>query len=61
VIKSEINDKNASQIYSQAYVMKSTHLLKSLEDLIVNDLLKLENATYFFLDAILVSLSLSFI
>ena len=55
VIKNEINDKNASQLYSQAYVLKCTNLLKSLESLIVNQLLKLENATYFFLDAILVS------
>jgi hypothetical protein len=35
--------------------MKCSNLLKSLEDMIVNELLKLENATYFFLDAILVS------
>lgn len=35
--------------------MKCSNLLKSLEDIIVNELLKLENATYFFLDAILVS------
>jgi hypothetical protein len=35
--------------------MKCSNLLKSLEEMIVNELLKLENATYFFLDAILVS------
>ena len=39
-IKEGINDTNMSAIYAQAYVMKCKNLLKALDDMIVNVLLK---------------------
>jgi len=56
-IKSEINDMNMSAIYSQAYVMKCTNLLRDLSSMIVNELLTPANATLYYLDAVMVSQS----
>ena len=54
-IKSEINATNVSSLYSQAYVMKCQNLLKSLDEMIINELLNPDNSTMFYLDAIRVS------
>ena len=56
VIKAELNERNVSAFYSQAYVMKCTNLLASLDDLIVHELLNPQNSSLFYLDAIRVSI-----
>lgn len=58
VIKSEISEKNVTSLYAQAFVMKSSRLLKQLEEMIVNELLNPENSTQFYLDSIRVSSNL---
>lgn len=52
MIKGEINEKNVSAFYSQAYVMKCQKLMGFLDDLIVNELLTPANCTQFYLDSI---------
>jgi hypothetical protein len=44
-----------SGLYAQAYVMRCVNLLAKLDEMIVNVLLKPDNATLFYLDAIQVS------
>lgn len=52
MIKGEINEKNVSAFYSQAYVMKCTKLIDFLDDMIVNELLTPTNCIQFYLDSI---------
>ena len=52
MIKGEINELNVATMYSQAYVMKCTRLLKSLDEMIVHELLNPENASSFYVDSI---------
>ena len=51
-IKKEINETNISAFYSQAFVMKCTNLLLSLDDMIIHELLTPQNSSLFYLDAI---------
>lgn len=55
VIKGQLNDANIKQMYSQAYMMKCPNLLNNLQEMIINELLNPDNATSFYVDAILVS------
>lgn len=52
-IKPQINEQNVLLIYSQAYMMQCNNLLKMLDEMVVNELVNPQNATLFYLDAIL--------
>ena len=52
MIKSEINESNATFLLSQAFVLKSEQLKERLEDLIIKSILKPTNCSQFFLDSL---------
>ena len=52
MIKDDINESNAAHLYSQAYSMKMDELKTALEKFIVDKILKGDNATQFYIEAI---------
>jgi hypothetical protein len=55
VIKSELTEENLPSLYSQAYVLKCTELLRDLDLVVENEMLNPQNACMFYLESIYVS------